>query len=70
MLGFRYVCQKHRQLLADTVTRDGCNDPARPVPRAMDAPVAAAELPVSGAALDACYRKLSQPTARSVAKTA
>jgi hypothetical protein len=28
MLGFRYACQRHQQLFADTVTREGCCDPA------------------------------------------
>ena len=27
MLGFRYVCQKHQQLFADTVAQEGCCDP-------------------------------------------
>jgi hypothetical protein len=29
MLGFRYVCQRHQQLFADTVAREGCCDPEK-----------------------------------------
>jgi hypothetical protein len=29
MLGFRYVCERHQQLFADTVVREGCSDPER-----------------------------------------
>ena len=29
MLGFRYVCERHQQLFADSVVREGCCDPER-----------------------------------------
>lgn len=28
MLQFRYACRRHQQMFIDTVTREGCNDPA------------------------------------------